>query len=640
MRFFSWLLPVTLVSARHWPPADADVAPSDGDRHTSAVPVFSLSNVGSLEFFKALRLQGIVEVADVPGLQEANMRALSALAECGQQEDALDSGFLHKRLLDGSDRWTLAADQPASQVVPPSLRPRCASLEEDLAALRSTIGDVGAEFIREAEPQFGGLPTASSHGGFGSLLAQGRTLEHFHLYRGAGEDSGETALPVHTDKGAFLVLSKALTFLPSTRGTWQNPAKSEFVVQGHDGGLVNPALGENSLILLMGDAMQEFLQASTRSPPHTVDLRALPPRALRAWHGRMYLFPDVASNIHGQVAKDLFLAGLPNASKASHGFGLNMRGAVDKRRLYMDQLQTECDTAVVSCWMQDPVCVSTCADGTLQQCLLPSREKGNCGPQAMNDQCAWRCKNPDIPSAADSGFCNKDMRTSMYMGGFTSLAAPNKACIVLFFNSWVLDTPFKFVIGCFGVGIMGVFTQALIRARAVLHKKCKGRGKIPDSVMFGLNVMMGWAMMLVAMTYSVELFLSATLGLMIGNYFLAQASETKILGSPCCNAVNDGQAHDTRANTVSSDSAEAWETMQLIVDGMTCGNCVATIEKAVLDIPGVVQAVVLLAEKRAMIRYQAPATAEQIVEAIDDVGFIPTACAANAPEHSPVNAAM
>ena len=64
-------------------------------------------------------------------------------------------------------------------------------------------------------------------------------------------------------------------------------------------------------------------------------------------------------------------------------------------------------------------------------------------------------------------------------------------------------------------------------------------------------------------------------------------------------------------------------TVQLHVSGMTCGSCVASIEKMLGQKPGIESVTVALLAERATVVYDAASTwtADKLVEAIDDIGF-------------------
>ena len=59
----------------------------------------------------------------------------------------------------------------------------------------------------------------------------------------------------------------------------------------------------------------------------------------------------------------------------------------------------------------------------------------------------------------------------------------------------------------------------------------------------------------------------------------------------------------------------------LQIEGMTCASCVSRVEKALLKVPGVDSAVVNLATEQATVCWQAPASAEALLSAVDKAGY-------------------
>ncbi len=57
----------------------------------------------------------------------------------------------------------------------------------------------------------------------------------------------------------------------------------------------------------------------------------------------------------------------------------------------------------------------------------------------------------------------------------------------------------------------------------------------------------------------------------------------------------------------------------LKLDGLHCGNCVKSVEKALNAVEGVTQASVTLDPQQAVI--EGTATAEALIAAVDDIGF-------------------
>jgi len=181
---------------------------------------------------------------------------------------------------------------------------------------------------------------------------------------------------------------------------------------------------------------------------------------------------------------------------------------------------------------------------------------------------------------------------------------------------------------------MGMLTQGLIAFRVVVQRLTR-KSRVADSLMFGANVSLGWAMMLVAMTFSTELFLCAVLGLVLGHFVFGSTSTTKILGTPCCNAVNDavndygGSSRSVldkvAASTLTEPLLDKSQLPQLRtslrVQGMTCGSCVKTVKDSLLSTPGVVGVSVSLEFAEATVTFQSPASAFGLSRVVDDIGF-------------------
>ncbi|MBK1780043.1 heavy-metal-associated domain-containing protein [Advenella sp. WQ 585] len=61
--------------------------------------------------------------------------------------------------------------------------------------------------------------------------------------------------------------------------------------------------------------------------------------------------------------------------------------------------------------------------------------------------------------------------------------------------------------------------------------------------------------------------------------------------------------------------------LEFNVEGMTCGNCVAHVKKAVEEINGVEAALVSLEEKKVKVRTNGQVNPAQIREAIEEAGY-------------------
>lgn len=63
-------------------------------------------------------------------------------------------------------------------------------------------------------------------------------------------------------------------------------------------------------------------------------------------------------------------------------------------------------------------------------------------------------------------------------------------------------------------------------------------------------------------------------------------------------------------------------TIDLKIEGMDCGHCISTVEKAVHALPGIEEVKVSLSDNNAIISFDAALTSQDaIVEAVEDAGY-------------------
>ncbi|QNS14310.1 heavy-metal-associated domain-containing protein [Mannheimia bovis] len=60
-------------------------------------------------------------------------------------------------------------------------------------------------------------------------------------------------------------------------------------------------------------------------------------------------------------------------------------------------------------------------------------------------------------------------------------------------------------------------------------------------------------------------------------------------------------------------------TIKLQLDGLHCGNCVKSVEKALNEVAGVTQALVTLENQTAVV--EGEVLAEDLIAAVEDIGF-------------------
>jgi hypothetical protein len=135
----------------------------------------------------------------------------------------------------------------------------------------------------------------------------------------------------------------------------------------------------------------------------------------------------------------------------------------------------------------------------------------------------------------------------MMMDGFTSTLLSrdgSSPCVNYLFPTWTLDTPGKFAAACIGTILMGILIGLITKIRFRVSKMpaAKYQPRLLKNtltvVLFAVNLIFGYIAMLIAMTYSVELFLSMALGLTMGYAMFNLDMPPPESTDPCC-AVNE-----------------------------------------------------------------------------------------------------
>jgi hypothetical protein len=125
--------------------------------------------------------------------------------------------------------------------------------------------------------------------------------------------------------------------------------------------------------------------------------------------------------------------------------------------------------------------------------------------------------------------------TAMYMQGFEWRGI---TCVVYLFKSWVLSTPGSLVGACFGTIALGIFLEYIIISRRVLVFKNEKPIKeiLHSALLYGVQLTLGYFLMLVVMSYSVPLFMSVVIGLVLGHVIFNYGKINTVVGgsTPCC----------------------------------------------------------------------------------------------------------
>jgi len=178
--------------------------------------------------------------------------------------------------------------------------------------------------------------------------------------------------------------------------------------------------------------------------------------------------------------------------------------------------------------------------GKVSDAIEPCNEAGVTG-LAMNTNCMgmWQPTAPGIPaqevvveSAYGSDFeepwCYGG--TSMYMDGFHWVGS---TCPIYLFPSLVIQSPGGLVLACFVTIALGIFLEWIIqRRRVTVRSYSPGVARLVVSASFyGVQLTMGYAVMLVIMIYSIPLFFSVVVGI-VGGHILFSSPDAIMDSSP------------------------------------------------------------------------------------------------------------
>lgn len=107
--------------------------------------------------------------------------------------------------------------------------------------------------------------------------------------------------------------------------------------------------------------------------------------------------------------------------------------------------------------------------------------------------------------------------TSMYMDGFHWVH--DSLCVIYLFPGWVLSTKAKLAAASVGTVVMAALLEGIIWQRRELLRTLPAGGLrlSVGSLLYGVQLSLGYLVMLVIMTYSGVLFLCTVTGLVLGN---------------------------------------------------------------------------------------------------------------------------
>lgn len=168
-------------------------------------------------------------------------------------------------------------------------------------------------------------------------------------------------------------------------------------------------------------------------------------------------------------------------------------------------------------------------------------------------------------SVVDTDFCNSSMTMDMHMSGFKSVFSDDADCLLLYVSAWTLDTPLKFAAALWGVVLLAVATEAtaslrreglrataakvglplhhLFTPKGVAERRGGGSGSLDEvggALLYAFHVCLGYLLMLIAMTYSVEMLVYLLSGLALGRLaFNSGVPAGSSTPDPCCASLEE-----------------------------------------------------------------------------------------------------
>ncbi|EEC45030.1 predicted protein [Phaeodactylum tricornutum CCAP 1055/1] len=134
----------------------------------------------------------------------------------------------------------------------------------------------------------------------------------------------------------------------------------------------------------------------------------------------------------------------------------------------------------------------------------------------------------DMPDQTDGGhahdkdkFCSGMMPMSMFMDGFrVTLNRPENDCLMYFVQSWTLKDADSFKGACVFSFLLAVFLEGLSAVRSTVQRNTSQPRWTRHGLLtaiYAVQALLGYLVMFLAMSYSIELVFSAVFGLAFGN---------------------------------------------------------------------------------------------------------------------------
>ena len=161
---------------------------------------------------------------------------------------------------------------------------------------------------------------------------------------------------------------------------------------------------------------------------------------------------------------------------------------------------------------------------------------------------------PDMGSESTSdSFCVGS--GGVMMNGFQLGFGPNQPCILFLFPGWVMDDAGKYFAGCLGAFLIPVAIVVVQTVRDLVLETAATKGRVSGilydalaAFLFGLQMCLAYAVMLLTMTYEAVIFSCIIGGFVLAFFVLRRLKRHKhstsldkasVVGAPCCSSTED-----------------------------------------------------------------------------------------------------
>ena len=123
-------------------------------------------------------------------------------------------------------------------------------------------------------------------------------------------------------------------------------------------------------------------------------------------------------------------------------------------------------------------------------------------------------------------FCSSQMAMTMYMDGLhwsLFVQHPQRNCLNYFVNTWKLENSSAFRGACFFSFLLALLVEGLSAVRLKIIQST--RSHLALTAIYGIQGLLGYMIMIIVMSFSIELILSVVAGLIVGHWLLVMRIE-------------------------------------------------------------------------------------------------------------------